>query len=214
MDPSWHQDGMQGIHSQDFSADQVWSWQCCEEANIDLQEQWCDAQWTEEKYQTRRKARKVTFADEVDLFCYCETCCAHAVIHQDSWHLCCRSLWHEHGQLTNFKQFQAVLNVYNQRGEVVDSSSTTTQQGIAQQSSAHCTNFPSRQETVKQSGGVLHGLRTTDDSAKAEFADTWFLDDERFPLCIKPRKLKLVKEFWTSDSFLQESCKTLVVGFG
>ena len=35
------------------------------------------------------------------------------------------------------------------------------------------------------------------------------LDDERFPLCIKPRKLKLVKEFWTSDSFLKESCKTL-----
>ena len=209
MGPSWSSRANKFAEQFEKSTGFGWSWQCCEEGNSDLQERCLDQRIVNGNEKLEKELRKVSFAKEVDLFCHFEDTRAHAVIHQDDWQVCCRSLWHEHGQIAQFKQFQAVLDAYDQQSHAADVSSVTDNQNLIQCGYSRDRNVYLEHEDESAGTGVLQGLRITDDNARAEFADTWFLDQDRFPLCIKPRKLRLENMHWTSNAFLVRSCKTL-----
>ena len=215
---SWRKDGgrVNTGPSWSFSAEQFeksagrgWSWQCCEEDNLDLQERCIDQRNVNGREKLGKELRKVSFANEVALFCHCEDTSAHAVILLDDWQACCRSLWHEHGQIAQFKQFQAVLDVYDQQSHPGDVGSATDNRNSIQRGYCRDRNVYLEHEDESVGTGVLQGLRMLSDNVRPEFADTWFLDQDRFPLCIKPRKLRLENKHWMSEASLVRSCKTL-----
>ena len=64
----------------------------------------------------KHKGRRVSFDTKVDIICFAEHASFSYTINQCDRQKCCRSLWHEFGQVANSSQWEKVLAVYQMSG--------------------------------------------------------------------------------------------------
>ena len=153
--------------------------------------------------------RRVNFDDKVDIVCYQTEKVLHVCINMDDQVRCCRSLWHMHGQIAEFKNFQMVLTQFAMdpvqhfsRVEVSNSNSDET--------SEHPGSMGGNDRRDANSDQTISGVIDEIKSSKLPiFADTWFLAVNRFQVCVRPRELRLKSSSLVNAEQLQRECKEL-----
>ena len=154
-------------------------------------------------------ARAVSFADEIDLFCFSDDGDFHSRLRQEDWQQCCRSLWHEHGQIAAIAQFEQVLGAFSTEARQMSTGITEA---------LHDSPCPGNGDTLTRvdsfDTSALPDNRILCNNAvsgfvRPVFAATWFLARDRFPLCVRSRKLQLLQEFWESGESLIQKCRDL-----
>ena len=148
--------------------------------------------------QRQRSKRAVWFADQVELSCFIGEQVLHATLRMEDWQRCCRSLWHLHGQIPEISMFPQVVAAFHRDDRMNEA-------GMARQEPAVVLHGDT--DLLPDSRGIFNDLQREDERPK--FADTWFLAEDRFPLCVKPRKLKLERQMWESGEVLHQKCRLL-----
>ena len=158
---------------------------------------------------------KVRFDECVSLVCFHDESTIFADIGMDEFHRCCRSLWHMHGQIADFGQFPKVLACHSgtsdvdeqgKKSELVHRLEGNSAESRSSETTAESSGW---KEYNDESQGCLTSETIISNDAWPIFADTWFVAEERFHLCIQPRRLKLSDRFWQSAVELEQKCREL-----
>eukprot|EP00435_Cladocopium_sp_Y103_P043087 s478_g12.t1 len=158
------------------------------------------------------KGQSVRFNTQVQIFCFEGHESLSATIDADQVEVCVRSMWHLHGQVTEFQQWNKIFHYYTKDG-VKYSGQQQCQQtdGSLMQPSEAASLHDGDQYgmTGKDDTNVLLFQQILDEQANYPiFADTWFLQPVQTPLCVRPRKLKLMPQM-KDQSVLHHHCKML-----
>jgi len=159
---------------------------------------------------------KVHFNTCVSLVCFQDESDIFVDVGIDDLHQCCRSLWHLHGQSASFDLFPEVLACHSwaDGAEAEQQNQSGPMQGIDRES-----NDPESNEKRVSSGnwgafendlqGCLQWDGALEDGARPVFADTWFVSEGRFHLCIQPRRLRLDTRLVHSADYFERRCREL-----
>eukprot|EP00435_Cladocopium_sp_Y103_P046691 s371_g13.t1 len=154
--------------------------------------------------QSHRK-RNVSFASHIQIHCFHDSATYSATVHQNRFQACARSLWHLDGQVSDPHQWQRVCGYFDEtpREQALHASGPAQKESLEKVFDAGPTN-----EHDKQMDDPLLLKILLQEQALPIFADTWFLDKGRFPVCVRPRKLRLLPHMRFTAQ-LKRACKML-----
>ena len=169
----------------------------------------------ESEHQVEVGCKRVRFDTSITLICFQEDCSISVEIEGENFHSCCRSLWHLHGQIAEFSVFTDVFACLSRKVNEVD-----IEQNRQDHSSVERTAGNERSELESNSGEQvwtnddLDTLRCLQNNMPAKgampfFADTWFVAEGRFHLCVQSRRMKLDPSFVQSRAAFERQCRAL-----
>eukprot|EP00435_Cladocopium_sp_Y103_P006955 s3639_g2.t1 len=149
--------------------------------------------------------RTVAFASHIQVYCFFDDITFSATVNQDHFQACVRSMWHLDGQVSNPCQWQRVCGHFDE---------------TLREPNVHEGDFTQQRNSDEMSGNgtITDSDKLVDDPLLLQtllqeqslpiFADTWYLDKERFPVCVRPRKLRLLPQMH-SEARLKRACRSL-----
>ena len=194
-DPSW----LTWARSVDSGHDVAEQYPCAKDSELSLPDQ-CGKGGSKE--------RRVSFHEEIDITCFFEDDSLSYRINQSMSQKCFRSLWHEFGQIAEYTRWKSVLATY-QVGASGDEIVCGQQSEIGPSVGGSSRTEESPWSFDEVLPDILQEVQPADASRRPVFADTWFLAKERFPLCLRPRKLRLEDGFWGDLATLHQKAREL-----
>ena len=159
----------------------------------------------------KRRHRRVHFCDEVEVRCFMEHAQVDVTLHHTSLSRSCRMLWHLHGQIAYFHDFARVLCAVGKDFQCTGSPADMREKEDGRAIDAD--DHPQHISNIANADDEDSGCLTWPDEIDAEnsrlpiFADTWFVSPDRFPLCVRPRKVQLHADFKNDPHALKQLCR-------
>jgi ribonuclease HI len=155
-----------------------------------------------------KEIRQVSFQPRVEVYCFDQDESTNIMIPLERSSDFLRNFWHLHGEIANLETIRQAF------AQMTSSQDATQFCGQRASSSGDCTHeddeqFQSRSQDDTCDGNVRlleTALESKTDHYNVErpvFADTWFLSNGHFPLCLRPRRVRL-KDGTSGDKFLSD----------
>jgi ribonuclease HI len=200
-----------GTENAGFDCKQIWEMEGKDSVDIDQRD---DLSLAPNPGATRcagKKQQRVLFCNEVEIRCFTEHAQVDVTIHHTLVSRSCRTLWHLHGQIAQFHDFVRVLGAagnvcqpYCRQYDICEHEKG--QASISEET--HHGNSENLGLSSEDAGCLTWPEGMAEETSRLPvFADTWFVSTHRFPLCVRPRKIKLRDDFRDDPHAMEQLCR-------